>query len=113
MLYAFFWIIPWHLNLDTRELPRRKHTTYQVMLQDYMNRVYYEEYEEVEHMARTPSGGQVNDVLLVAFSVIACSMSSPEMLHTTSSGVEDKSEAAMDVLFLYHAHFFDVELICD
>jgi len=78
-----------------------------------MNRVYYEEYEEVEHMARTPSGGQVNDVLLVAFSVIACSMSSPEMLHTTSSGVEDKSEAAMDVLFLYHAHFFDVELICD
>ena len=78
-----------------------------------MTHVYYEEYEEAEHMARTPSGGQVNDVLLVAFSVVACSMSSPELLPTTSSCVEDKSEAAMDVLFLYCAHYFDVELICD
>ena len=113
MLYAFFWVIPRCLNSDAGELPRRKHTTCQVMLQDYMTRVYYEEYEEVEHMARTPSGGQVIDVLPVAFSVIACSMSSPELLQTTSLCVEDKAGAAMDVLFLYRAHYFDVELLCD
>ena len=70
------------------------------MLQDYMTPVYYEEYEEVEHMVGTPSGSQVNDVLLVAFSVIACSMSFPELLQTTSSCVEDKSGAAVDVLSL-------------
>jgi hypothetical protein len=23
----FFWVIPWRLNSDTEELPRRKHTT--------------------------------------------------------------------------------------
>jgi len=28
MMYALFWVIPWHLNSDTRELPRRKHTTF-------------------------------------------------------------------------------------
>ena len=65
-----------------------------------MTPVYYEEYEEVDHMVRTPSGGQVNEVLLVAFSVIACSMSSPELLQTTSSCVEVKSGAAVDVLSL-------------
>jgi len=27
MLYAFFWVIPWRLNSDVRELPRRKHKT--------------------------------------------------------------------------------------
>ena len=70
------------------------------MLQDYMTPVYYEEYEEVDHMVRTPSGGQVNEVLLVAFSVIACSMSSSELLQTTSSCVEVKSGAAVDVLSL-------------
>jgi hypothetical protein len=41
------------------------------MLQDYMTRVYYEEYEEVEQLARTPSGGQVNEGLVVVFSVVA------------------------------------------
>ena len=65
-----------------------------------MTPVYYEEYEEVDHMVRTLSGGQVSEVLLVAFSVIACSMSSPELLQTTSSCVEDKSGAAVDVLSL-------------
>jgi hypothetical protein len=30
-----------------------------MLLQDYMSRVYYEEYVETEHTAKTPSGGQV------------------------------------------------------
>ena len=28
MLYFFFWVIPWRLNSDAGELPRRKHTTF-------------------------------------------------------------------------------------
>jgi hypothetical protein len=63
--------------------------------------VYYEEYEEAEHMARTPSGGQVNDVFVAVFSVVACSMSSPELLQTTSSCV-DKCGAVMDVFSTMH-----------
>jgi hypothetical protein len=27
-LYDFFWVIPRRLNLDNRELPRRKHTAF-------------------------------------------------------------------------------------
>jgi hypothetical protein len=27
MLYVFFWVIPWCLNSDAGELPRRKHRT--------------------------------------------------------------------------------------
>ena len=55
------------------------------MLQGYKTLVYYKEYEELEHMVRTPSGSHVNDVLLVAFSIIACSISSPEIVQTTST----------------------------
>jgi len=28
MMYAFFCVIPWHLNSDARELPKRKHITF-------------------------------------------------------------------------------------
>lgn len=63
-----------------------------------MTRVYYEEYEEVEQLARTPSGGQVNEGLVVVFSVVAWSMSSSELLQTTSSCVADKRGAALGFL---------------
>lgn len=45
-----------------------------MFLQEYIPQVYYREYEEVEHTARIPSVGQVNDIL-ICFQLVhaACS----------------------------------------
>jgi len=36
MLYVFFWVIPWRMNSDNGELPRRKHTKIVTNSHSYM-----------------------------------------------------------------------------
>lgn len=73
-----------------------------------MPQVYYGEYEELEHTARTPSSGQVNDILInFGFVHVACITS--DFSHALVSWY--KVDVSLSCLHFHLVHYFDEELI--